>query len=191
MTVSSSHESLIRKAVNYLAEKGATRIGLLYFGNSKSNPPNPLAEATSRRTIFKQEMAKVGLPVNEKWMIANIPLITPGAGWESFRELWFAENQKPDGLIVTDDILFQEAIMAICELGIKVPDQLTICTHANKGGFTLYPFPVARIELDVDYQANLMGEMLLRAVRGEPIAESNIIVEDVLTETASSLTVHA
>ena len=180
-----SNTSLIKRGLDYLVARGASRIGMIYFGSKDPNAEKE-DDIPSDRDIFITEMARHGLAIEEKWLIPSIPLIAPGAGWESFRELWFAKEEKPDGLLICDDILFQEAMVAICEMGLKVPEELTICTHANKGGFTLYPFPVAKIEFDADKQAQVMGDMLAATLRDETIPNSKIVLQDTLVETPSA-----
>ena len=55
-------------------------------------------------------------------------------------------------------------------MGFRVPEQLLVVTHANKGSGTLYPFPVARLEYDPDYTGALLGEQLCHRLRNEPAA---------------------
>jgi DNA-binding LacI/PurR family transcriptional regulator len=105
-----------------------------------------------------------------------------GAGWEEFREVWTARRERPDGLLVTDEVLFDEVQVAIRELGIRVPEQLRIVTHANKGLDRRYPFPVTLAQRDTRRYAETLGDMLLKRMRGEPVEPGTTAFPFELTE---------
>jgi DNA-binding LacI/PurR family transcriptional regulator/DNA-binding transcriptional ArsR family regulator len=113
----------------------------------------------------------LGLERRPKWMRRDFEPLLPGAGWSEFREIWTAYREKPDGLLVCDDILFRDTVSAILELGIRVPDQLRIVTHANSGVDLLAPFPLTVAEVDTEDLAARMGDMLLKLICHEPVPE--------------------
>lgn len=183
-TVTFEQSSLINKSVAYLVGRGCQKIAFLYHG-----PQKQMGRIEhSSLVLFRKEMKSHGLPVREEWVGANLPKETPGAGWESFCNIWSASDEKPDGIVVTDDMLFRDAMVAICALGIDVPGELRVCTHANKGGDTLYPFPVARVEVDPDAHAVVMGDMMMKLLRGEVVEPAAVVMDDVLYESEVGLT---
>lgn len=117
-----------------------------------------------------------GLPIREGWVRDSLHPDLDGAGWEEFREIWTAYPEKPDGLLVGDDVLSQTAVRAIQELGIRVPEQLRVVVAGNRGSGIRYPFPVTVLELDPAEMAQRMGKMMLRLLRHEPVAEPHIRV---------------
>ena len=98
------------------------------------------------------------------------------AGWEEFRELWLTQPDKPDALLIADDNLYRGAAAAILELGIRVPQDLLVVTHSNRGSGMLYPVPAARLEFDPAEFALRMGEMLWRLMQNEPDVPQEVTV---------------
>lgn len=62
-----------------------------------------------------------------------------GGGWERFREIWRTKD-KPDGLFISDDMLFDDCQKAIQELEISVPNDLCVAVHTSDA----HPFPDIR-----------------------------------------------
>jgi len=85
-----------------------------------------------------------------------------------------ADSEKPDGLIVTDDILCLGAAKAIQEFRINVPRQIRVVTQGNKDSGIRYPFPVSVLESDAEEYAAAMVELMVRQLRREPLERSVI-----------------
>jgi DNA-binding LacI/PurR family transcriptional regulator len=122
------------------------------------------------RQPLRDALSSLHLAYHPEWVRRDLHPMLSGAGWEEFREMWTARREKPDGLLVADDMLFSEVQIAVQELGIRVPDQLRIVTHANKGADRRYPFPVTLAQFDPERYAEMLGEMLLKRLRGEAVA---------------------
>jgi DNA-binding LacI/PurR family transcriptional regulator len=105
-----------------------------------------------------------------------------GAGWEEFRDLWLALEEKPDGLLVCDDCLLDDVCVAIRTMKISVPDDLMIVTHANKGSGRTCPFPVWALEFDPDAFADQAAKMLLKLINSEPLTERHVVLPATLRE---------
>lgn len=155
--VDTRYTDYVRRGVRHLHAAGSRRIAMLAWG------------ADGLREPFEAAMTEVGLPVHPRWVRNDLHPMLSGAGWEEFREAWTAEQEKPDGLLVADDVLFDEAQIAILELGIRVPEQLRIVAHANKGDGKRYPFRVTLLQMDPARYAEILGEMLLKRMRGEVV----------------------
>ena len=123
---------------------------------------------------FTATLAENSVPLCKQWVKRDFPSSVPGAGWAEFREIWTESQNKPDGLLVADDILFRGVKHAICELGIRVPDQLLVVTHANRGDNQYCPFPVWRFETDADAFAQAQVDLLLALLRRQPVAQHKI-----------------
>lgn len=52
-------------------------------------------------------------------------------GWERFRDIWRSAEEKPDMLIVGDDMVFPDIQHAIVELGIRVPEDLLVLVRGS------------------------------------------------------------
>ncbi len=149
------HDHMVREGVRVLREQGCERIALLCWDFPHLQMP------------FEQVLAEAGCAYHPDWVRGNLHPMLKGAGWEEFREIWASRREKPDGLLVGDDLLFTEACVAIQEMGIRVPEQLRLVAHANKGATQALPLAHTRLEIDPEDEAEAYGEMLLALMRGE------------------------
>jgi DNA-binding LacI/PurR family transcriptional regulator len=157
------YADLARRGVRHLAEQGCRKIALMQW--AASGPPTSTAY-----TAFRAAMRDCDLPIRPEWIRQCEPPETSGTGWRNFREIWSARgDEKPDGLLVTDDFLFHEAAMAILDAHIDMPRQLRIVTHANKGSGLTYPFPVSRLEVDVHEWAETIVRQLIASMNDEQV----------------------
>lgn len=158
---------LLRQGVERLLEAGRRRIAVM----SWAFPSAPADSAA----VVRAAMQAVGVPFHEGWIACDIdPTQSNGVGWEKFRELWVARDEKPDGLVVTDDMLFPDAATAIVDLGIRVPEQLLVVSHTNKGSGMFLPFPVQCMEADPDVYARAMGTMVLDLLNQRIVSEPHV-----------------
>ncbi|MDD5705123.1 MAG: GntR family transcriptional regulator [Kiritimatiellae bacterium] len=70
------------------------------------------------------------------------------------------ETHHPDGVFFLDDGLFDVASRAMVEHGIRVPHDLTVVTHANRGRHFQFPGPVLRVEFDPAEAVKMAWELL-------------------------------
>jgi DNA-binding LacI/PurR family transcriptional regulator len=157
------HESHIHAGVRKLAEAGRTRLAMIGGGGP--------AQSAALTEAFRE----FGLQVRPEWVpeTAGQPA-TPGLGWRQLREVWAARPEKPDGLLVMDDLIFQDAAMAILEADIRVPDDLLVVTESNRGSSIHYPFPVIRLENDPEEYAQVVTQLLTSLIRKEPVSEPHV-----------------
>lgn len=160
--VGSDGLEMVRQGTDRLIKEGRRKIAFMAWQEKENDGGWVQA--------FKASLRKAGVPVRDEWIRHEVHPSQPGAGWEEFREIWLASHEKPDGLLVTDDLLMREATAAICERRVRVPEQLMIVTHANRGSGIHYPFPVWQMEYDPDEHAALLGEMLVKLMRKETLA---------------------
>ncbi len=161
--VESDSLEMVRQGTDRLIKAGRRKIAFMAWQEKKNNNGGGWVQA------FKASLRKAGVRIRDEWIRHEVHPSQPGAGWEEFREIWLASDEKPDGLLVTDDLLMREATAAICERRVRVPEQLMIVTHANRGSGIHYPFPVWQMEYDPDEYARLEGEMLVKMMRKETV----------------------
>ncbi len=125
--------------------------------------------------VFREQAGPLGLTVRDEWIRYGIKADTPGAGWQELRDIWRARAEKPDGLLICDDVLYRDAAIAIRELGIHVPDDLMVVTHCNKGLVTPHDFPVTLLEADTEAYAAALAEGTLAILRGETPPQQQIV----------------
>jgi hypothetical protein len=146
----------VRQGFQYLAAHGRRHVALISWNDGKIND------------AYRQEAARLDIEVRDAWVRGSLHPTLPGAGWEELREVW-STRDKPDGLVVTDDVLFQDVVTALRDMRIRVPEQLMVVAHTNRGSDLRAPFPVAWLEIDPAEYARLAGELLLKQLHGIPI----------------------
>jgi DNA-binding LacI/PurR family transcriptional regulator len=164
---------MVRRSVRHLVGQGCRRIAMLSFAPGAGE------------VALKSALTECGLDYRAEWVRHDLHPMLSGAGWEEFREIWMARREKPDGLIVVDDVLFDEVRIAIQELGLHVPEQLRIVTHANKGAARRYPFAVTEVQIDPERYAESLGGMLLSRLRGEAVEPPTVTLPFEMVEARS------
>jgi len=159
--VDNGNLEMVRQGTRRLLEAGRRKIAFMAW-QEKDNGGGWVQ-------CFKSSLRAAGAPIREEWIRHQVHPSQPGAGWEEFREIWLASSDRPDGLLVCDDLLMRDATPAICEAQVRVPEKLMIVAHANHGSGIHYPFPVWQMEYDPDEHARLLGEMLVKLMRKETV----------------------
>jgi DNA-binding LacI/PurR family transcriptional regulator len=91
----------------------------------------------------------------------------PRLGYRQFKALWDLPN-RPDGLVVTSDLVAQGAITAILEVGVAaVLPQMKFVFQSNLQFPYLCPFPVTWALYDLDKQAKGLVNLIERQFAGE------------------------
>lgn len=148
---------LIREAGRMLLEAGRTNVGLIGWN------PNQVRNGNAMEASLRE----MGLNIPDRWVRIDQSPLEPGAGWDDFLEIWTQGENRPDGLIVSDDMLFEDVVRAMLALQVKVPEDLMIVTHSNKGLTPVVPFPHTRLEVDPADMAQTICQRTLQALRGE------------------------
>lgn len=165
--------AMAREGARYLVAVGRRKLALLAGTEPLAEPAYEAAVQRRARGAFGDVLRQHGVAVREEWMRSDFFATAPGAGYAQFKEVWTAAPDKPDGLLVPDDILFNDVCAAILEMGIRVPEQLLIVAMANKNSGMLYPFPTVRMEYDPELFAEHLGQMLWQLMRQERVLEPN------------------
>jgi DNA-binding LacI/PurR family transcriptional regulator len=148
--------------VPYLAEKGRRRIGLIAWA-----PPPAGTQDAEQIDPFRQALAAQGLAFHPEWCRVDLSYAARGAGWEEFREIWSALPEKPDALIITDENYLPEVVMAILQLGLRIPQDLLLVSHRARFIDYPLPIPVAWAEMDVAAFADCLAREALAVLKGE------------------------
>lgn len=166
--VHNDHEQHVREATQYLLELGRRRIAFLQPVSLDANPEWFL------QRVFREELEKAGVPFRKDWVCGDVDPTAPNSCWDRFRAMWGKDKEKPDALLVALDSAFRDAVPAILSLNLRVPKDLVVVTHANKGSDILYPFPTARVEFDPMEYADKLVDMLLKRIEKKNIRTKQV-----------------
>jgi len=161
--LSLDREKWIHAAVAHLLGQGIERIGLLYWGGNR--PVNP--GMISYGEIFATTLRRFGLPYDPRLVRSDLHPSLDGSGWEEFREIWLRNSSiRPEGLIVTDDVLLQGCLHAATELGLRVSQDLQIAALTSDFRIERDWDKITRFEWRIDQYVDLC----LRALQLERTA---------------------
>jgi len=161
---------LARMGIDHLVAQGRNRIAFMSWGSPSE--------------IIRYAREK-GIDVKLDWLRCDVNPALPGAGWDEFREIWSSGRQRPDGLLVTDDVLFADALPAIIESGVRIPQELMIVSHCNRGSGFWAPFAVDRLEADPDEMAEALGGLMTSLLEDPAAAPASIRLAPRLAEAGA------
>lgn len=157
-------DAVFSVGLRILREQGCQRVAVLWWG-------------APEHQHVRQMVAAAGLETRDNWLRNDLHPSSQGAGWDEFREIWSARAEKPDGLLVTDDVLFEGAVDGILASGIRVPEQMRIVLQSHLNSRRRYPFPVTVLADDPAAMARVAGTMLLQLMNGAPVTERVVTLE--------------
>ena len=69
-------------------------------------------------------------------------------------------NELPDLFLFTDDYVAQGGLLALALAGIRIPEDVRVVTHANKGFGPVWPRPLTRLEMDPVAHARAVADAI-------------------------------
>ena len=147
--------------------------------------------------MFRNALQARGIPVKEKWIISpptdepipaeDLPAYNAAAAKQFLAQCrWSARSTPsdlPDGLLFTDDLMANAILPAFVAQGLRIGQDLRICSHANKGSGSLAEWDILRVEFDPADIATGLFDVLEAAMAGAslpspyligPVAESSL-----------------
>ncbi len=159
---STEHDERVLAALRYLVSCGCRRLALLGW-ESSANPRRPIDAVLAR---YRQALPP-DVSLESHHIGLDLHPSLPGSAWDEMREIWTADAQKPDGLVVGDDFLLHDAGAALRALRVQVPRDLQIAALTTADISPHPPFPCARLEIDGKADAALVGQLMVALVKGK------------------------
>gem|GEM_PF-3284625 len=158
------YDHLLDMAIEITEDYGSNDFVVLYT----DDPLEVLGESycTERARWFR---ILVG---DDKSRLIPVPSI-PDA-YDGFKEWW--ATRRSDTIFFMDDSVYEVASRAMLELGIRVPEDLRVITHANIGRQFHNPIQVDRVGFDVGDVVATAWEMLSRLVSGQAVDNGTVYV---------------
>ena len=170
-SVTEDRETFYRASVNHLRQVGCKTVGVMW--NHMDKPLQP-EERIDRH--FAKLAIDAGLTVKEQWLFAVINSITERKSYETFIKFW-EQGDCPDGVVIIDDVVAKGVLRAVLHKGIRVPEQIRLITFANKGIELPFHKPVTRYEFDMEEEATLAVEAMVKLVEAQEIESKRIFVQ--------------
>jgi len=155
-----------------LVDAGCHSVGLICALPHTAHLPdgrfNPQAEFYDHFLAATQDR---GLKIANDWIHLAPPTVVAGqfaqAGYDLFKSLW-KKDQRPDGLVVYPDSFMPGVLMAMAELGVRVPQDLRLAYHRNEQTPILSPHPATEAVLSEREIAAALIAQAKRVWKGEP-----------------------
>jgi LacI family transcriptional regulator len=147
----------IRQAVQHLAALRHDQIGFI-------TGPLRLRSAIARRTAFLESMHEIGLPVNPDFVVEGDHRLEGGKkALQQLAEL----RDRPTALLCSNDMTAIGVMRAAFELGIKVPQELSVVGFDDIRMAEFMTPPLTTIQMSQSELARLAFEALLKEVKRE------------------------
>ena len=164
------HQSFIDQSLDRLVALGRRRIAVL-------------SNTSDRFAGYEPAMAGRDVQTKPFWRLAA----APAAAANVVRLLFDPDNAAvPDGLVITDDNIVEQALAGLLQSEVRVPAQLEVVAHCNWPAPVPSPVPVHRLGYDVRQMLHRSIEGLVQQRSGNQTAQVHLISALWEGETASS-----
>ncbi|MBE1442995.1 LacI family DNA-binding transcriptional regulator [Paenibacillus sp. OAS669] len=144
-------------ATEHLIQAGARRILLL-------NGPGHMSCAREREEGYRKALKAYGIGYNSGLVIQHE--ITHGNTYALMKQI-LANRFEFTGIFAFSDVVAWEAIYALQEAGIRVPEQMKVVGYDNIQSQLYYPFPLTTIHISKDRMAFRAVEIMMKKIKGE------------------------
>ncbi|WP_282942573.1 LacI family DNA-binding transcriptional regulator [Paenibacillus sp. RC67] len=144
-------------ATEHLLSKGSKQILLL-------NGPSHLSCAREREEGYRRALAAYGVDYKPELVIRHE--ITHGNTYSLMKQI-ILNRCDFTGIFAFSDVVAWEAIYALQEAGIQVPEQMKVVGYDNIQSQLYYPFPLTTIHISKENIAHRAVEIILKKIKGE------------------------
>ena len=160
--VTSDNYDATKKAIKYMIERGATKVG--YIGSK----PLVASEVSERARAYLDVMAEYGMPprmINEVMQHGEETVVVSN---------FIEKYPDVDGVFVSGYTLSQVFYEAAAELGKKIPEDLQIVSY--DGIFRQWGiFNVTSVEQPIEEMARQVVRLLVKKIHGEPTCSRTVL----------------
>jgi DNA-binding LacI/PurR family transcriptional regulator len=167
-----AYDTLTEMGANYLKDHGHDNFAIMYHENFQPHikelmePIQHKIRSILMDTVGSDEERLIAVPYTPDFRHAC----------DAFREWWSRPN-RPKAIFFHDDNLFEVASRTILEMGIRVPEELSIVTHANTCRQFHFPAPITRVVFDAAEVTDAAWSMLDALISGRPVDNSVVYIQ--------------
>lgn len=106
----------------------------------------------------------------------STPEAVTRAGFEVVHS-WFGRDcpKLPDLVLFTDDYIAQGGLMALKMHGVRIPEDVAVVSHANKGHGPVWEKPLSRMEMNPISHAAVVAKAVRAFLKGRPFPEGIVL----------------
>ena len=144
-------------AAKYLYERGVRKMGLIGVEFLPADRFEPdYSGLMSARCEYPE------IVVSDAWVHRVGASISRGR--ELIKQIWSA-RERPEGLIISDEVTFLGVVMGMLELGIRYPEDLQLVVQSSTGEEDKCVYSPARLDFCPEQVATHAVDSLLRMIR--------------------------
>lgn len=151
-------EGLVSAGTDYLIRHGRRRLAFV----------QPTRGDWYLQRTFRTALEKSSIPFNPEW-ICWPESDSEGCDGCSRLQKLLNGPEAPDGLLIGLDTCYNAAAIEVLRLGLRIPEQLLVVTHSNRGSGALYAFPTVRLEMDPALWAQTACKLLQNKLAGRRV----------------------
>ena len=173
--VDNDNVGAMKEATDYLIKLGHQQIA--FIGGSTE-----LMVTVDRLNGYKQALAEASLPINEEY-IKHEEFLREG-GQEAVSEL-MALPQRPTSLLVVDDFMALGVLNKLDELGIKVPEDISVISFNNILLSEMSKPPLTTMDINIKKLGLEASRSLIEKIENRTEPAKRIIIAHKLVERLS------
>jgi len=162
--VDHDHKAFISKALDYLASRGRRRIAILLPG-----------KVPDYEDSFAAGLAARGMVSHPWWTLFFSPVEMQGASSTVHLLMRPGQDERPDGVIIADDNLVEEALAGLMAAGVRIPEDADVVAHANFPCVAKTPVPLKRLGYDCREMLRTCTQIIDAICSGEPVPPRTLI----------------
>lgn len=168
-----------KEATDYLIQLGHEKIAFLGTDNSSTF-------VQDRKNGYMMSLMEHNIPVQPEYLLEQDLLQEEGASFSSLRNLLLSKN-APTAMLVSDDILAVTLEKVLIELGIRVPEQLSLISFNNSLFAKLTNPPLTSVDIN-SYQLGIeAASQIINHIENPNLLATKIIVPHRIIERNSCL----
>ncbi len=149
------------RGINYLIERGFTQIRAV-LPKPRRDRPQPAMEGV------RDALRDRGRETTDNTFLYTAAA-TEEAGYECIKDLFSNGGLQADALLSLNDNITRGLMFGLMEAGVRIPADLGIMSHANRGSKILSPVPLTRLELDPAEYAAVLLRNCKQALNQQPL----------------------
>ena len=165
----------MREATEYLIDHGHRKIA--FIGGSLE-----LMVTVDRLNGYKQALKKANIPIKNEYILHE-EFLREG-GQEAVSEL-MALEQRPTSLTVVDDLMALGVLSTLDELGIRVPEQISVVSFNNVLLSEMSKPPLTSIDINIFELGYQASRSLIQKIENRTEPTKRIIIPHKLVERQS------
>jgi DNA-binding LacI/PurR family transcriptional regulator/DNA-binding transcriptional regulator YhcF (GntR family) len=171
--VTHANEDGMRQAVYALVDSGHRDIACLVHATS-NDPATAIASSVSseRRRGYELGLTSRNLPVRPELFIPVVP--SCAAGYSAAQQMFRSLSSAPTAIVCTVDELAVGAVAGCKDLGLRVPEQVSVVGFGDLGLFSMPSVSTVRMQIEASGRAAV--QLLLERIADPTLKPRTIVL---------------